>query len=45
MKAADPREADDVGGRLGLPLDRTPERRILAEPKVRSVLVVVGYVL
>jgi hypothetical protein len=30
MKAADPREADDVGGRLRTPLDLTPERCVRA---------------
>jgi hypothetical protein len=41
MQPIDPREADDVGGRLGLPLDRTPERRALAKPELRPVLMVV----
>jgi hypothetical protein len=42
MQAADPREADDVGCRVGTLLDRTPERRVLAYPEMRSVCVVVG---
>jgi hypothetical protein len=45
MKAADPREADDLGGRLGLRFDWTPEWRVFAESEVRSVPVVVGEVL
>jgi len=43
MKAAGPGESHGVGGRLGLPLDRTSERCVLAEPEVRSVLVAVIY--
>ncbi len=42
MQPADPREADDVGGQLGLPLDRTSERRFLAKAEVRPVVMVVG---
>jgi hypothetical protein len=42
VQAADPTEADDVRGRGGTLLDRTPERRLLAEADVCPVLIVVG---
>lgn len=42
MQTADPREADDAGGRAGTLLDRTPGRRVLADAEVCPVLIVVG---
>ena len=40
MQAADSGEADDVGAN-GTVLDRTPERRVIAEAEMGPVLVVV----